>query len=167
MRNIILFSLFILVVAVTVPQRFMKANSSVPNASADVYRAQPQRTGPRSLTLHRLGNGHFETDAVVNGRHVQFLVDTGASVVVLRESDAARLGIRPTRGDYRARISTANGVALAAPADLNRVEIGSLEVRNVAALILPDHALARNLLGMSFLARVGFEHKNGRLILTQ
>lgn len=167
MRNIVLFSLFILVVAVAVPQRFMKANDPVPAVSAGAYRAQPQQTGPRSLTLHRRGNGHFETDAVVNGRHVQFLVDTGASVVVLRESEAARLGIRPTRRDYRAHISTANGIALAAPADLNEVEIGRLKVRHVAALILPDHALSQNLLGMSFLSRVGFEHRNGRLILEQ
>lgn len=167
MRNIILFSLFILVVAVAVPQRFIKANDSVQKVSADVYRAQPQQAGPRSLTLHRRGNGHFETDAVVNGRHVQFLVDTGASVVVLRESEAARLGIRPTAGDYRARVSTANGVTLAAPADLNEIEIGRLKVQHVDALILPDHALSHNLLGMSFLSRVNFEHKNGRLILTQ
>ena len=167
MRNIILFSLFILAVAIAVPQRFMKANDSVPKVSADVYRARRQQTGPRSLTLHRRGNGHFETDAVVNGRHLQFLVDTGASVMVLRESEAARLGIRPTRRDYRVRISTANGVALAAPADLNEVEIGRPKVRHVAALILPDRALSHNLLGMSFLSRVNFEHKNGRLILTQ
>lgn len=167
MRNIVLFSLFILVVAIAVPQRFKKANGSVPAVSADVYRAQPQQTGPRSLTLYRRGNGHFETDAVVNGRHVQFLVDTGASDVVLRESEAARLGIRPTRRDYRARVSTANGVTLAARADLNQVEIGRLNVRHVAALILPDRALSHNLLGMSFLSRVGFEHKNGRLKLTQ
>ncbi len=167
MRMIILISLFVLGAAVMVPQHLMRANGSAPKVSTDAYRAQPQQTGPRSLTLHRRGNGHFESDAVVNGRHVQFLVDTGASDVVLRESEAARLGIRLSRRDYRARVSTANGIALAARTDLDQVELGRLKVRHVSALILPDRALSHNLLGMSFLSRVNFEHKNGRLILTQ
>lgn len=167
MRMIILISLFVLGAAVMVPQHLMRANGPVPTVSTDAYRAQPQQTGPRSLTLHRRGNGHFESDAVVNGRHVQFLVDTGASDVVLRESEAARLGIRLSRHDYRARVSTANGIALAARTDLDQVELGRLKVRHVSALILPDRALSHNLLGMSFLSRVNFEHKNGRLILTQ
>jgi aspartyl protease family protein len=55
----------------------------------------------------------------------------------------------------------------AARVELNRVEVGSLTVRNVAALVLPDAALGRNLLGMSFLSRVRWEHRNGRLVLEQ
>lgn len=167
MRNIILFSLFMIGAAMTVPQLINQTSGSEPKAGARSERVQAPQAGYRSLTLYRSGAGHFETDAVVNGRHIAFLVDTGASVVVLRESEVARLGIHPARQDYRVAVATANGQVMAAPTELNRIEIGSLEVRNVAALILPDKVLAQNLLGMSFLSRVRFEHRNGRLILEQ
>lgn len=167
MRLIILVSLFILGAAITVPQRLMKASDQALEASADAKPARSEQTGPRKLTLHRRGSGHFETDAVVDGRHVQFLVDTGASDVVLRETDATRLGVRLRPRDYRARVSTANGVTLAARANLTQIQIGRIRVRHVAALVLPDRALSHNLLGMSFLSRISFEHRNGRLILAQ
>lgn len=95
------------------------------------------------------------------------MVDTGASVIALRERDAARLGLHPARRDYTVNVSTANGTLKAAPVELNRVEVGGLTVRNVAALVLPDDALSQNLLGMSFLSKVKWEHRNGRLVLEQ
>lgn len=168
MIRIIRFAVFVLCIAVYAPRFYMTANANKDaGADAATFKAQSQSGDNRSMTLYRSGNGHFETNAVVNGRHMRFLVDTGASVVVLRESDAARLGLHPSQRDYRARVATANGNVMAAPASLNRVEIGSLSVNNVSALVLPDQALAQNLLGMSFLSRVRFEHRNGRLILEQ
>jgi aspartyl protease family protein len=119
------------------------------------------------MTITRGDNGLFSVEGTVDGRRMDFLVDTGASVIALREGDAARLGIHPVEREYTARVSTANGVVRAAPIELNRVEIGSLTVRNVAALVLPDEALSQNLLGMSFLSRVRWEHRNGRLVLEQ
>jgi len=56
---------------------------------------------------------------------------------------------------------------MAAPIDLNRVEIGNLIVRNVSALVLPDEALGQNLLGMSFLSQVHWQYQSGRLVLEQ
>ena len=98
---------------------------------------------------------------------MEFIVDTGATSIALRESDAARLGIHPARRDYTIRTSTANGIVRAAPVELNRVDIGSLTVRNVQAVVFPDEALGENLLGMSFLSRVRWEHRDGRLVLEQ
>ena len=103
----------------------------------------------------------------LDGRHIDFLVDTGASVIALRQRDAARLGIHPLPREYTANVSTANGMIKAAPTELSRVEVGGLVVRNVAALVLPDEALATNLLGMSFLSKVRWEHRNGQLVLEQ
>jgi len=54
-----------------------------------------------------------------------------------------------------------------APVELGLVEVGSLSVRHVAALVLPDDVLGQNLLGMSFLSRVRWEHRDGRLVLEQ
>ncbi len=91
------------------------------------------------------------------------MVDTGASLVVLRASAAAEVGIRPMPTDYTATVSTANGTIKAAPAKLDRVEIGDITVFDVPALVLPDEALAQNLLGVSFLSRLKrYEDANGK-----
>jgi aspartyl protease family protein len=88
--------------------------------------------------------------------------------VVLRESDAARAGIRPRPSDYTAIVSTANGKIKAAPAKLDRIEIGNITVFDVLALVLPDEALSKNLLGVSFLSRLRrYEYVDGRMLLEQ
>jgi aspartyl protease family protein len=95
-------------------------------------------------------------------------VDTGASQVALRESDAAELGIHPMPADYTATVSTANGNIKAARAKLDRIEVGDITVFDVAALVLPDEALSQNLLGVTFLSRLRrYEYANGRLVLEQ
>jgi clan AA aspartic protease (TIGR02281 family) len=103
----------------------------------------------------------------VDGRRISFLVDTGASQIALRESDAARLGIHPTPRDYKVKIHTANGIGRAALVQLRMVEVGNIVVRDLPALVSPDEALGVNLLGMSFLSRVRWTHERGKLILEQ
>jgi aspartyl protease family protein len=96
------------------------------------------------------------------------MVDTGASVVALNESSAARFGLRPSRSDYRATVTTANGTVKAAPTRLAMVEVGGLIVRDVDAMVLPDEALSENLLGLSFLSKLKrFEYANGKMVLEQ
>ena len=119
------------------------------------------------MTLQSDRRGHFQVDARVDGRAVDFMVDTGASVIALRESSAAKLGIHPARRDYTAKASTANGVVAAAPVMLNRVEVNGITVRDVMAFVMPDEGLSTNLLGMSFLSRVKWTHDKGRLVLEQ
>jgi aspartyl protease family protein len=122
----------------------------------------------RSLTLDANARGHFQTDARVNGQSMGFLVDTGASLVVLRASSAAEAGIHPIPSDYTATVSTANGRIKAAPAKLDRIELGDITVFDVPALVLPDEALTENLLGVSFLSRLKrYEVANGKMVLEQ
>jgi aspartyl protease family protein len=112
--------------------------------------------------------GHFQVESRIDGRHIDFMVDTGASTVALRESDAAQIGIRPLPVDYTATVSTANGKIKAAPAKLDRIEVGGITVYDVQALVLPDDALGVNLLGVSFLSRLKrYEYANGRMVLEQ
>ena len=125
-------------------------------------------THSRSVVVPRDGRGSFEVDGRVNGRRIGFMVDTGASVIALTARDAARLGIHPPQNAFVAEVRTANGTVRAAPARLDVVEIGGLEVRDVAALVLPDQALSDNLLGLSFLSRLHrFEYSDGKLVLEQ
>jgi aspartyl protease family protein len=122
----------------------------------------------RSVVVARDGRGHFDVDGRVNGRRVSFLIDTGASVVALTARDAARLGIHPPRNAFVAEVKTANGTVRAARAQLDVVTIGNLELRDVAALVMPDEALSDNLLGLSFLSRLRrFEYSDGKLVLEQ
>ena len=106
--------------------------------------------------------------ARINGQELRLMVDTGASVIALTASDAARLGIRPPQRDFTVEVRTANGSVRAAPARLDMVEVGDLTVRDVAAVVMPDGALSDNLLGLSFLSRLRrFEYSDGRLVLEQ
>jgi aspartyl protease family protein len=110
--------------------------------------------------------GHFIADPNINGTRVSMLVDTGASVVALSAEDASRIGMRPLPADFTVPISTANGVALAAPVVLREIAIGGIVVRDVRAVVMPRGRLNGSLLGMSFLRKLShFEFANDRLTL--
>ena len=148
------------------------ADNSLMHASpqAAAVRSAPQvqedASYGRMLTLDADRQGHYQVEARVNGRHLDFMVDSGASLVALRASDAAEAGIRPLPADYTANVSTANGQVKGARASLDRIEIGDITVYDVPALVLPDEALGRNLLGVSFLSRLKrYEVANGRLVM--
>jgi len=143
-------------------------HSSAPRAAA-VAPAQDQPVSyGHTLTIDADRHGHFQLAARIDGRHVDFTVDTGATLVTLRETDAANLGLRPSPRDYTATVVTANGKIKAAPATLDRVEVGNITVYDVRALVLPDEVLTTNLLGVSFLSRLRrYEYANGRLVLEQ
>ena len=121
----------------------------------------------RNVVLTKAPNGHFQVEARVDGRRLEFLVDTGASHIALREREAARLGIYPRPSDYTVRVSTANGVTKAALVQLRSVEVGDILVRDVSAIVHPDEGLSVNLLGMTFLSRVRWTHERGKLVLEQ
>ena len=172
MRHIIIFAAAVSIIGGYVARFADKAVNDAPQAAAvqTVSQArdpEPTRSG-HSMMLDSDRQGHFRVDARVDGRRLDFMVDTGASLVILRESDAAYLGIRPMPVDYRATVSTANGKVKAAPAKLSRIEIGDITVFDVPALVLPDEALSQNLLGVSFLSKLKrYEYANGRMVLEQ
>jgi len=136
-------------------------------AKALIAEPAPAPTNSRSLVLRANAGGHFAVDARVDGRRLGFMVDTGASQVTIRASDAARLGLHPRERDYTVKISTANGEGRAAVVELRMIEVGDITVRDLRALVVPDTALSVNLLGMSFLSRVRWTHELGKLIIEQ
>jgi aspartyl protease family protein len=169
MRSILVFSIAALILAAVVPRFYgdVGPRPTIVTSAAPAVSANPSASGSRMVTIRQAGNGHFQLDAVVDGRRLEFLVDTGATGVALRETDAARLGIHPAERDYTGRSATANGVVRVAPVMLNRVEVGDIVLYNVAAVVFPDQTLGQNLLGMSFLSRVRWQQENGRLVLEQ
>ena len=114
----------------------------------------------------RADDRHFHVDAMVNGRPVSFLVDTGASVIAIDRDVARGIGIDPDRLRYSSRIRTANGIAQAADVTLDSVRIGGIERRNVRAVVTEGSGIGTSLLGMSFLGSLGsFEFRGDRLIM--
>lgn len=109
--------------------------------------------------------GHFWLEAEANGVAVEFIVDTGASAVVLTEADAQRLGLFVNEQDFTLRFQTANGEIDAAPARIDRIRIGDLILDDVEAAVV-NAPLETSLLGMTFLDRLsGYEVEEGRLLL--
>lgn len=104
------------------------------------------------IILQRDNSGHFATKVSINGVDLPMMVDTGASAVVLRAEDAAKLGINPDDLNYGVTVSTANGDALAAPVRLRQVAIGPIIRNDVRALVTQPGRLQGGLLGMSFLS---------------
>jgi aspartyl protease family protein len=140
--------------------------TSVPRT--DVAMATTAPVGGRSLNIARDGRGHFQTEGRIDGQRIDFMVDTGASVVALNETSAARFGLRPSRSEYNSTVTTANGTIKAARARIAMLDVGGLVVRDVDAMVLPDAALSENLLGLSFLSRLKrFEYANGQMVLEQ
>jgi aspartyl protease family protein len=147
------------------------ARRQAPAPAATALAAVPparQNAPVGTVTVPRDIRGHFVVAARVDGRRMSFMLDTGASLVALRQSDASLLGVHPFARDFNIEVRTANGVTRAARADLGMVEIDGLTVRNVAALVSPDEALSENLLGLSFLSRLrSFTYREGRMVLEQ
>ena len=110
--------------------------------------------------------GHFVTAAEINGRSIEVLVDTGATVVALSYEDATHAGLRPGTLDFDVPVSTANGIARAARVKIDQIAIDGIEVEDVEGLVLPEGALRGTLLGMSFLSRLSsFKVEDGVLHL--
>lgn len=172
MRQLLFFAAVLLVVGVFAARYADRAVETNAASQASVvqpaYESREPTSSGRSLMLESDRQGHFQVEARVEGRFVDFVVDTGASLVVLRESSAALAGIHPQPRDYTATAVTANGKIKAARATIDRIEIGGIAVYDVPAMVLPDEALAKNLLGVSFLSRLKrYEYANGRLLLEQ
>ncbi|HMO29215.1 TIGR02281 family clan AA aspartic protease [Enterovirga sp.] len=122
--------------------------------------------GSRTETIAGDRRGHFAVEGRVEGTPVPLMVDTGASLVVLREEDAERIGIHLRRSDFTGRSRTANGTGTYAPVTLRRLSVGGIEIRDVEAAIVPRGRLGVNLLGMSFLRRLrSFDISGNRLTL--
>ncbi|MCB1520544.1 MAG: TIGR02281 family clan AA aspartic protease [Hyphomicrobiaceae bacterium] len=121
-----------------------------------------------SVELRSGRNGHFETAAEINGRDINVLVDTGATMVVLTYEDAERAGIYVNSGDFTVGSRTANGTARNAPVTLSKVCIDRICVRDVRAMVAEPGRLHVTLLGMTFLGRLSrVDMRSGTLVLAE
>jgi aspartyl protease family protein len=122
----------------------------------------PSSTAREVVLTAGLG-GHFVTSGAINGRPVQFMVDTGATAIALSESDADRIGLEYRNGQ-RVGIHTANGTIPGHIVNLTSVRLGDVEVFNVSAVVQPT-PMEYVLLGNSFLTRFQMKRENDTLTL--
>lgn len=163
MRSVITFAAAALAAGIIVPHYAAQMGNARPFAAAVAART-PENANPNSVIVPPDVSGHFRVD----GRHLEFMIDTGASVIALMSESAALLGIHPAQNEYRVLLKTANGTVGAAPVRLDMVEIGDLMEHDVNAVVLPEGALSDNLLGLSFLSRLRhFEFSEGKMVLEQ
>ena len=171
MRGIMFLAAILIGLGTVMAQVADKMSATTPAMAKAAVATAPQATaqaGIRSVSIPRDPRGHFQTEGRIDGQRIGFMVDTGASVIALNEKSAARFGLRPSRADYNATVTTANGTIKAARTRIAMVEIGGLIVRDVDAMVLPDEALSENLLGLSFLSKLKrFEYANGKMVLEQ
>jgi aspartyl protease family protein len=110
-------------------------------------------------------DGHFRIQALVNGGRVTFMVDTGASDVVLAPNDARRIGIDPATLVFDQFAATANGTVSGAAIRLDKLAVGSIEMNGLPATV-NGADMSESLLGMEFLNRLhGWRVENGVLTL--
>ena len=123
------------------------------------------QTGPREMVVTQEEGDSFVLIGQVNGQTVRFLLDTGASDIVLRPGDARRLGVDVDHTAFTREIETANGQGRSAPFTAQTLSVGKLTLNNVPMSINAT-PMSSSLLGMSFLKRLeSYQVKEGKLYL--
>lgn len=107
-----------------------------------------------TILVIRDATGHFHLDSTVNGKPVTFLLDTGASAVVLTYEDALKAGYSQRELSFTIPVSTANGRTMVAPLKIGNIQVGEAQFRNIRAYVAQPGALETSLFGMSALDRL-------------
>ncbi len=131
--------------------------------------AMPRQTmiGAEGIEVPQARDGHYYLTLEVNGAPIDFVVDTGATDMVLGREDARRAGIDPEELTYLGSAVTANGTVRTARVRLDSVALGPIEDEGLSAVVT-DGDLAGSLLGMGYLRLFGrIEIENGTLVLTR
>lgn len=126
--------------------------------------ANDTEPGERAVRLRMQPNGSFMARGAVNSINTRFIVDTGATTVVLKATDAGMIGIDVDNLSFSVPVETANGTTFTAPVRLKSVAIGPIELTDVEALVAKPGNLKENLLGMSFLKRLRSYEVSGNFL---
>ena len=133
------------------------SGSAPPVAAAQVAEAPAgqsrQPTWGGETRLSRRDGGHFYADGLVNGKPVEFVVDTGATTIALTVEDARRIGIKFDPRDFAVIGSGASGAVRGVAVTIDSVSVDGREVRTLRGAVL--EGLGVSLLGQAYLSRIG------------
>jgi len=127
-----------------------------------VYHEQPEQV----VSIARDASMQYQTTAVINGRSVLALVDTGANTVAISSLQARAMNIDYS-GGAPSQVQTASGMSAGLAITLQSVVVGGIEVNNVPAVVVDGDYPATVLLGTSFLRHVRLQEHNGILSLSR
>lgn len=117
-----------------------------------------------SVLIRKNNDGKFIANGQINGTPAEFLIDSGASAVMIRNSDADKAGVDASALAFTTPVQTANGTVYAASVRLRSITIGALRVDDVEALVAQPGKLNENLLGISFLRRLASYDVHGEFL---
>ena len=134
--------------------------------SGELFPSQISKVGARKLAIKAANDGHYYMDILVNGSKIRFMVDTGASDIVLNYPDAKKAGINPREISSFRRYQTANGSVVNGITNIDEMRLSDVVFRNVKVAI-SDRNMGTSLLGMSFLNQFEkYEFYQNSLILS-
>jgi len=116
------------------------------------------------VRIPRADNGHYFVSGFINGRPVDFMVDTGATSIAMNLHHAKQLGVNYRRG-RKGAASTAGGVVSAYHVPLEKLTIGNITLHQVEATVVIGDFPSQVLLGNSFLSRVEMREEEGVMVL--
>lgn len=128
---------------------------------------QMLQLGNGQITVPRQADGHYYLTLALNGENIRFVVDTGATDMVLTREDARRAGLDPDNLNFLGSANTANGTVRTAPVRIDTVQLGDITDTNVRASVNGGE-MSGSLLGMGYLEKWGrIEISGGELRLTR
>ena len=172
LKNALIFATAALIIGLSAPSFLPQGPAPVvapaPTAPAATRAAAVEDASDREASIPADAVGQFHATASIEGQQVEVRVDTGATMVALTADTAERLGVFVDPAAPKLRSRTANGDSLLSPVVLREVGLGSIEMNDVEAVVMPQGAGGDNLLGASFLKRLAsVEQRDGALVLKQ
>ncbi|WP_071674965.1 retropepsin-like aspartic protease family protein [Nioella nitratireducens] len=138
-----------------------------PQITQTVLPRQAMITDSGEVVVPRSFDGHYYLTLDINGAPIRFMIDTGATDMVLTPQDAARAGLDMRGLSYTNRAMTANGMVQTAAVRLEQVSVGQMTDRYVPAVV-NGSPMQESLLGMSYLNRFNrIAIENGRMVLAR
>lgn len=169
-RNLVIWAVILLALSAIYLYRYNLQEFGAEMTAGLIPGLPVTRTGLNGATqviLHKTQSGHFETMGSVDGRRVRFLIDTGASQVVLSYRDAQAVGIDVSKLAFNQTVQTANGQAKAAPTRLASVALGPIRREDIRASVSAPGMLDESLLGMNFLGTLTSLRMNRDMLVLQ
>lgn len=155
-----------LVAALLLTVAQLAGHNSRSDAALLLDRTRPAEIVGKETVIAMRADGHFWVEAQLNGRPVDFLIDTGATYTGVSRRVAERVGLRPDENGAGVILETANGPIVARMAEADSLRFGGIEANALPVAIGPDGEVDTNVIGMNLLSQLGaWRVEDNRLIL--
>lgn len=143
----------IFLAAITIYSFRTEFNNIKERITVELFPSKAIINSDNSISFRKSADGHFHVQASIHSKKISFLLDTGATDVVLTIDDAKRIGVDIDELEYTSIYNTANGRIYAAPVTVPAITIGNITIYDVRASV-NNSLMDKSLLGMSFLEKL-------------